>query len=92
MPEHLSIEPVIDHEYRVCIGDGADTVEAEFIVAPDVLVELGFEPGDEQRIVEHTAQFLADHQPVLDFPALVYLDEVAAAYPDYRDELHRRLG
>lgn len=91
MLEHLRVEPVVDHEYRVHIDDGNQSVEAEFIVAPDVLAELGFEPGDEQRIVEHTARFLADHQPVVDFPALVYLDEVAAAYPDYPDELRRRL-
>ncbi|WP_280478915.1 hypothetical protein [Nocardia cyriacigeorgica] len=92
MPEQLSVELVIDHEYRVRIGDGGDTVESEFVVDPDVLTELGLDSGDERRIVEHTARFLADHQPVTDFPALVYLDEVAAAYRDYPDELRRRLG
>ncbi|MGO4618049.1 hypothetical protein AB4305_31425 [Nocardia sp. 2YAB30] len=92
MPEHLSVEFVIDHEYRVRIGNGGDTMESEFVVDPDVLTELGLDPSDERRIVEHTARFLADHQPVIDFPALVYLDEVAAAYRDYPDELRRRLG
>lgn len=92
MPEHLSVKLVIDHEYRVRIVDGGHSVESEFVVDPDVLTELGFDPGDEQLIVEHTARFLADHQPVLDFPVLVYLDEVAAAYRDYPDELRRRLG
>ena len=92
MAEHLSVELVIDHEYRVRIGNGGDTVESEFVVDPDVLTELGLDPGDERRIVEHTAQFLADHQPVTDFPALVYLDEVAAAYHDYPDDLRRRLS
>ncbi|WP_245925853.1 transketolase [Nocardia nova] len=91
MPAHLSVEPVIDHEYRVRIDEGGDRVESEFVVDPGVLAELGFEPGDEQRIVEHTARFLADHQPVIDFPALVYLDEVAAAYGDYPVELRRRM-
>ncbi|MEV3959406.1 hypothetical protein AB0M34_00685 [Nocardia sp. NPDC050193] len=71
MAEHLSVELVIDHEYRVRIGNGGDIVESEFVVDPDVLTELGLDPGDERRIVEHTAQFLADHQPVTDFPALV---------------------
>ncbi|WP_063813212.1 hypothetical protein [Nocardia anaemiae] len=92
MPEHLSVEPVIDHEYRVRIDDHGDTIESQFVVDADVLAELGFDPADEQRIVEHTARFLADHQPVIDFPTLVYLDEVAAAYRDYPDDLRRRLG
>jgi transketolase len=92
MPEHLSIELVVDHEYRIRIDDHGDTAESQFVVSPGVLAELGFNPGDEQRIVEHTARFLADHEPVIDFPALVYLDEVAAAYRDYPDDLRRRLG
>lgn len=91
MPEHLNVELVIDHEYRVRIAEGSDRAESEFVMDPDVLAELGFDPGDEQRIVEHTARFLADHQPVIDFPALVYLDEVAAAYHDFPDDLRRRL-
>lgn len=91
MPEHLSVEPVIDHEYRVRIDDHGDSAESQFVVAADVLAELGLDPADERRIVEHTARFLADHQPVLDFPALVYLDEVAAAYDDFPEELRRRL-
>lgn len=68
MPEHLSVEPVIDHEYRVRIDDHGDTIESQFVVDADVLAELGFDPADEQRIVEHTARFLADHQPIIDFP------------------------
>ncbi|MGW5917487.1 hypothetical protein ACWFPY_00715 [Nocardia fluminea] len=91
MLEHLSVEPVIDHEYRVRIDDHGDIIESQFVVGADVLAELGFDPADEQRIVEHTARFLAERQPVLDFPALVYLDEVAAAYRDYPEDLLRRL-
>ena len=92
MSERLDVEFVVDHEYRVRITDGGDSMDSEFVVYPDVLAELGFDPGDERRVVEHTARFLADHQPVLDDPALVYLDEVAAAYDDFADDLRRRLG
>ncbi|MGV9662050.1 hypothetical protein [Nocardia niigatensis] len=88
----ITVEPVVDHEYRVQVDDGADSAESEFIVAPDVVAELGFAAADEGRIVELTAAFLADHQPIIDFPQLVYLDEVAAAFDDYQPELRRRLG
>ncbi|WP_040835982.1 hypothetical protein [Nocardia brevicatena] len=92
MPERISVEPVIDHEYFVRVVDAGDTAESQFVIDPDTLAELGFAPGDEQRVVEHTALFLAERQPVIDFPPLVYLDTVVAAYRDYPEELHHRLG
>ncbi|WP_433567187.1 hypothetical protein ACQP1O_19555 [Nocardia sp. CA-151230] len=91
MPQQIRVEHVIDHEYRVRIDSGDETVISAFIVDPQVLTELGFAPGNEDRIVEHTAAFLAEHQPVIDFPQLVYLDEVAAAYDDYPGNLHHAL-
>lgn len=92
MLEHLTVELVSDHEYRVCISDRGDSAESAVVVDPRVLAELGFDFGDEQLIAEHTARFLADHQAVIDFPSLVYLDDVAAAYRDFPDDLRRRLG
>lgn len=91
MSQQIRVEHVIDHEYRVHLDIGGETAESAFVVDPRVLAELGFTPGDEHRIVEHTAVFLAQHQPVIDFPPLVYLDEVAAAYGDYSEHLHHAL-
>ncbi|MFE3261687.1 hypothetical protein [Nocardia sp. NPDC059229] len=88
----ITVEPVVDHEYRVLVDDGTDSAESQFIVAPDVLADLGVAAADEHRVAELTAAFLIDHQPIIDFPQLVYLDEVAAAFDDYRPELQRRLG
>ncbi|WP_430333411.1 hypothetical protein [Rhodococcus sp. ACT016] len=90
MAPNIRIEAVVDHEYRVHIDDRGDSVESEIIVHPDVLADLGFTPADEQLVVHHTAAFLAEHQPVVDFPTLVYLDEVAAAYRDYPEQLRLR--
>ncbi len=93
MGPRITIEPVIEHEYRVLIDDEhGDTAESEIIVAPDVLIDLGFNPADERRVVQHTAAFLVEHQPIIDFPALVYLDEVAAAYDDYPEQIRHRLS
>ncbi|WP_137724156.1 hypothetical protein [Prescottella subtropica] len=92
MVEHLNVEFVVDHEYRVRLDDGGDSVESTFVIHPDVLADLGIDSGTEQRVVEHTARFLAERQSVLDFPTLVYLDEIAAAYDNFADDLRRRLG
>ncbi|MET8425639.1 hypothetical protein [Nocardia sp. NPDC004860] len=36
----ITVEPVVDHEYRVLVDDGTDSAESQFIVAPDVLADL----------------------------------------------------
>ncbi|WP_169813400.1 DUF2249 domain-containing protein [Nocardia vaccinii] len=91
MPVRIEIEPVVEHEYRVHVDDHGDSALSEFVVHPDVLAEWGFRSLDEGEVVLCTAEFLAERQPVIDFPPLVYLDEVAAAYDTYLEELRGRL-
>lgn len=90
MPAEIGVEPVQDHEYRVRVVDAGEDTDFEVVVHPDVLADLGFTSADEELVVRHTAAFLADRQPVVDLPSLVYLDEVAAAYGDYPEQLRRR--
>ncbi|MNL85450.1 hypothetical protein D3C87_2137630 [compost metagenome] len=52
---------------------------------------MGLEGIDEQRIVEETTSYLAERQPVIDFPQTVDLEEIAAAYTDYTEQLKSRL-
>ncbi|MET9888191.1 hypothetical protein ABZZ20_34775 [Streptomyces sp. NPDC006430] len=58
--------------------------------SPDVVAQVGAAEADEQRVIEETALYLAERQPVMDLPPLVDLDDVAAAYGDhYIAELSR---
>ncbi len=52
---------------------------------------MGLGGFDEQLIVEETTNYLAEHQPVIDFPQTVDLEEIAAAYADYAEQLKARL-
>jgi hypothetical protein len=41
--------------------------------------------------VEETAHFLAEHQPVIDFPPMINLEDIAAAYEDFAQQLQKPL-
>ncbi|MFP3675337.1 hypothetical protein SB724_21210, partial [Bacillus sp. SIMBA_031] len=59
--------------------------------SPDFLADAGLDAFEEKVVVEETTTFLAEHQPVIDFPQTVDLEEIAAAYPDYTEQLKARL-
>ncbi|GDY28491.1 hypothetical protein [Gandjariella thermophila] len=87
----FDVEAVAEHEYLVRAASGADSAESRFSVDPGVLDELGVTGVEERTVVEHTAAFLAERQPVEDFPPIIDLDDVIASYDDYPDQLRRRV-
>ncbi|TKA03160.1 hypothetical protein [Actinacidiphila oryziradicis] len=91
VPVEFQIEPLEDHGYLAAIRGGAQRAEVEFRATPDVMEALGIHDAAEQCAVRETAAFLCDHQPVIDLPPLIDLEDVAAAYDDYIEELRRRL-
>ncbi|SDY15673.1 hypothetical protein SAMN05660209_02136 [Geodermatophilus africanus] len=40
---------------------------------------------DDEELVRRTVRFLLGHQDAADFPDIVEVEDVAAAYPDYLD-------
>ncbi|MCQ4083951.1 hypothetical protein NGB36_26035 [Streptomyces sp. RB6PN25] len=91
MSEQLHIEPLGDHEYLLRARETRGTVVSRFQANPSVLEELHVPEAEEQRVVNETAAFLAERQPLIDLPQMVDLEDVAAAYSDYVDVLSRRL-
>lgn len=85
------VEPIAEHDYLVRTEADGDTVQAEFYLDPDMLDRLGVPDADEYRVIEQTAVFLAEHQPVIDFPSMVDLADVLAAYDDYPQRLRELL-
>ncbi|MCP2256404.1 hypothetical protein LX15_000087 [Streptoalloteichus tenebrarius] len=92
MAERFLVEPVAEHEYLVRTEAEGQTVECRFHVDPGVLEKLGVAEADEQRVVEKSAVFLAQRQPVIDFPWLVDLQDFLVSYDDYPEELRRLLA
>jgi len=91
MTSPIAVEPAGDHEYMVRIATDTSTVESRFTVDPAVLGELGLADPDETQVVHHTAAFLTQQQPVDDFPPLVYLEDVIAAYEDYPEYIRSNI-
>ncbi|WP_426004763.1 hypothetical protein ACPFL9_19930 [Paenarthrobacter sp. NyZ202] len=91
MEKSFDIELVNQDEYVVRWASEGQTGESVFRVTSDFLGESGLEGHDGQRIVEETSHYLAERQPVIDFPQTVDLEEIAAAYPDFVQALKTAL-
>jgi hypothetical protein len=91
MEKTFDIEPVNQNEYLVRWRSEGQTGESLVHTNPEFLAEAGLDGFDEQLVVEETTTYLAEHQPVIDFPQTVDLEEIAAAYGDYAEQLRARL-
>lgn len=91
VPVEFQVQPLGDHEYLVVTCSSSGRAESRFRASPGVLKDLGTSTEDEQFVVRETASFLTEHQAVADLPQLIDLDDVAAAYDGYLNELRRRL-
>ena len=91
MEKSFDVELVNQDEYLVRWASEGQTGESVFRITPEFLAEAGLDGQDGQLITEETANFLAEHQPVIDFPQTVDLEEIAAAYPDFAQQLRSRL-
>jgi hypothetical protein len=85
------IDLVNDNEYTVRAEAEGQTVESLFRTNPDYLERIGLAEADGKRVVEETARFLAEHQPVIDFPPMIDLEDIAAAYEDFAQQLQKHL-
>ncbi|MFK0041967.1 hypothetical protein ACIQTW_19205 [Paenarthrobacter sp. NPDC090517] len=91
MEKSFDIELVNQNEYLVRWASEGQNGESLVHTNPEFLAEVGLDGFDEQLIVEETTNYLAEHQPVIDFPQTVDLEEIAAAYTDYAEQLKARL-
>ncbi len=84
MTDPFEIEAQGESEFVVRLrGDGGET-ESWFRLSPGLREELGLDVDDE-KLVRRTVRFLLGHQDAADFPDVVEIEDVAAAYPDYLD-------
>lgn len=83
MAASIDIETQGEHQYLVRLQDGDDVCETWFNVTPAVLDQVRAADESEERVVHRTAEFLLGRQEVADFPDIVELEDVIAAYDDY---------
>ena len=83
-----ALEALGDHDYLVRLQQGEGTVVLRVHADPAVVERIA---DEEQRVVEATAAYLIARQSVDELPEQVDLDDVAAAYDGYVEDLQRQL-
>lgn len=91
MNDPLQVEPVGEHDYLIRVHEGEQTVEFRIRATPGVLLRLGVDESQERQLVTATAMLLTERQLAIDLPPILDLDDVAASYDDYLDEIGKRL-
>ena len=89
-----TVEAVGDHTYLLHLhaAEGG-AVEVRVYASPAVVASLTTVPiTDEYQIVEATTAYLLARQQADDLPAFLELDDVAAAYEGYIEDLQDRLS
>ena len=84
MTDPFQIEAQGESEYVVRLRGNGEEIESWFRLSPGLREELGLEVDDEE-LVRRTVRFLLGHQDAADFPDIVEIEDVVAAYPDYLD-------
>jgi Holliday junction resolvase-like predicted endonuclease len=92
MADQPQVEALGDHDYLILVRQGEDIVEVRVHATPAVINRITSVETDETRIIEATAAYLIARQRADDLPAVLDLDDVAAAYEGYIDDISRQLG
>jgi hypothetical protein len=90
--EQPHVEPLGDHDYLVSVREGEDTVEIRVHASPAVVRRIAVADTDEIRIIAATVAYLIQRQRADDLPVNLDLDDVAAAYDGYIDDIHVQLS
>lgn len=86
------VETLGEHRYLVRARQGADTIEIRVHATASVIARLATDEIDETRIIEATAAYLIARQRADDLPPQLDLDDVAAAYEGFEDDLRRQFA
>jgi hypothetical protein len=92
MTSQPQVEKLGEHRYLVRVRQGEDIIEIRVNATPAVTGRLSADEADEARIVEAAAAYLIARQRADDLPPQLDLDDIAAAYDGFEDDLRRQLG
>ncbi len=91
IPATPVIEPFGDHEYLVHIEEDEEIVTIRMRADPTLVAEIGGPDADESRVVAATVGYLTARQRADELPQALDLQDVAAAYDGYVDQLRGEL-
>ena len=79
-------------EFRVEVRQDGEETRHRVTVPEDLIEELGLSEGDLERAVRESFDFLLEREPPSSILGEFSLDEISRYFPEYREELSRRLS
>lgn len=87
----IRVNPTGDREFEVRVGQG-DAGTSHRVTVPEGLVdELGFPEDDLESVVRESFAFLLEREPASSILPEFSLDVVPDYFPEYKEELPKRL-
>jgi hypothetical protein len=90
--EKISLSPMGPHQFGVQVTEGDQTTSHQVTVPESLLDDLGLVDVDEERVVRESFEFLLEREPATSIMKEFSLDVIPQYFPDYTEELPRRLS
>jgi len=88
----IVVRPLGEREFDVELGEGGRSTVHRVSVAAELLTDLGLGEGDGERLVRESFAFLLEREPPSSILRRFSLDDISRYFPEYREEIARRLA
>lgn len=91
MSEKVSITRLDEGHYGVEVEQGSVTTNHRVRVPPSLLEDMGLEDADQEELVRESMAFLLEREPATSILPEFGLDIIPRYFPEYSEELPRRI-
>ena len=88
----INLSPTGPHQFGVQVTEGDVTTSHQVTVPESLLDDLNLSGTDEEAVVRESFAFLLEREPATSIMKEFSLDVIPNYFPDYSEELSRRLS
>lgn len=88
----IDISSTGPREFEVTVRTGESETSHRVTVPESLLEELGLAEENHERVVRESFEFLLEREPASSIMAEFSLDVISSYFPEYEEELPRRLS
>ena len=88
----ITIASTGPREFQVDVSDGDEETSHRVTVPESLIDELDLPEDDLERVVRESFAFLLERESAASIMSEFSLDQISDYFPEYRDELPRRLS
>lgn len=90
--EQFDIEADADHAFLIYVHDPDDEIMIKLRLGEEAVRDLDVDGTREPQIAAATVSYLLSRQEAFDLPGELDLEDIVAAYPDFREVIRRDVG